>query len=172
MARLPETQAAHLPPNLQMVYGKATSPESGLAATYKALFNLPEAARTLAGLDEWLREQSGLEDWVRLTVALTVAHERGSESLWESFEPLARQAGVNEAVIDGIAAGTAPRRLLPKDGIWVQYALEVLRNEVRDSTWAAVTHLVGDTGAISLALATTYYEMMAKLNKAFTLESA
>ena len=172
MARLPETQAAHLPPNLQSVYGKATGPGSGLAATYKALFNHPDAAQSVAGLDQWLREQSGLDDWILLTVALTVAHERGSATLWESFEPLARQAGVNEAVIDGIAAGTAPRRLLPKDGIWVQFALEVLRNEVRDSTWAAVTHLVGDTGVISLALATTYYEMMAKLNSAFALESA
>ena len=172
MARLPETQAAHLPPNLQTVYGKATGSESGLAATYKALFNHPDAARTLAGLDQWVREQSGLDDWILLTAALTVAHERGSATLWESLEPLARQAGVNEAVIDGIAAGTAPRRLLPKDGIWVQYALEVLRSEVRDSTWAAVTHLVGDTGAIALALATTYYEMMARLNSAFALESA
>ena len=172
MARLPETQAAHLPPHLQTMYGKATGHESGLAATFKALFNHPEAARTVTGLDEWLREQSGLEDWIRLTVALTVAHERGSITLWESFEPLARQAGVNEAVIDGIAAGTAPRRLLPKDGIWVQYALEVLRNEVRDSTWAAVTHLVGDTGAIALAVATTYYEMMVRMNSAFALESA
>ena len=172
MARLPETQATHLPPNLQTVYGKAAGPDSGLAATYRALFNHPEAARTLAGFDEWLREQSGLDDWVLLTVALTVAHERGSATLWESFEPLARQAGVNEAVIDGIAAGTAPRRLLPKDGIWVQYALEVLRNEVRDSTWAAVTHLVGDTGAIALALAITYYETMVRVNSAFALESA
>ena len=172
MARLPETQAAHLPPNLQAVYGKAAGLGSGLAATYKALFNLPEAAQTVAGLDQWISEQSGLDEWVRLTVALTVVHERGNATLWESFEPLARQAGVNEAVIDGIAAGTAPRRLLPKDGIWVQFALEVLRNEVRDSTWAAVTHLVGDAGAISLALATTYYEMVARLNSAFALDSA
>ena len=101
-----------------------------------------------------------------------MAHERGSQPLWEAFEPQARQAGVNEAVIEGISAGTAPRRLLPKDGIWVQFALEILRGEVRDSIWAAVIHLAGDTGATALALTTTYYEMMARLNGAFGLDSA
>ena len=172
MARLPEIPASQLPPQMQSVYGKVTGPGSGLAATFSALFNSPDAAQTVASLDQWVQDRSGLEDWIRLTVALTVAHERGSQPLWEAFEPQARQAGVNEAVIDGISAGTAPRRLLPKDGIWVQFALEILRGEVRDSTWAAVTHLAGDTGATALALTTTYYEMMARLNAAFGLDSA
>ncbi len=170
MARLPEILAAHLPPHVQSVYGKATGPESGLAVTYKALFNVPEAAQALAGLEQFA--QTGLEDWIRLTVALTVAREQGSQALWDSFETLARQAGVNEAVIEGISAGTAPRRLLPKDGIWVQFALEILRNEVRDSTWAAVTHLAGDQGAIALAVTTTYYDMMARLSQTFGLDGA
>ena len=157
---------------MQSVYGKVTGPEPGLAATYKALFNMPDAAQALAGLGDFVQGLSGLDDWIRLTVALTAVHERGSRSLWETFEAQARQAGVNEAVIEGISAGTAPRRLLPKDGIWVQFALEILRGEVRDSTWAAVTHLAGDQGAIALAVTTTYYDMMARLSQTFGLDGA
>jgi 4-carboxymuconolactone decarboxylase len=108
---------------------------------------------------------------VRFTVALTVAHERDNQVLWDSFEPLARQAGVRDTVIDAIAAGTAPRGLLPKEGIWVHFTTEVLRNQVRDSTWQAITHLVGDSGVINLALTVCYYEMMARLNDAFGLET-
>ncbi len=104
-------------------------------------------------------------------MALTVAHERNNQVLWDSFEPLARQAGVRDTVIDAIAAGTAPRGLLPKEGIWVHFTIEVLRNQVRDSTWQAVTHLVGDSGVVNLALAVCYYEKMARLNHAFALET-
>jgi hypothetical protein len=105
-------------------------------------------------------------------VALAVAHERDSANLWNAFEPLARAAGVRDAVIDGIAAGTAPRGLLPKEGIWVHFALEVIRNQVRDSTWQAVNHLVGDAGAISLAFTACYYEMMGRLNSSFGLDNS
>jgi hypothetical protein len=43
---------------------------------------------------------------------------------------------------------------------------------VRDSTWQAITHLGGDSGVINLALTVCYYEMMARLNHAFALETS
>ena len=53
---------------------------------------------------------------------------------------------------------------------WAQFGIEILRNQVRDSTWQAVTHLIGESGAINLATAVCYYEMMARLNRALDLE--
>ena len=172
MSRVPLTVAAQVSPHMQSKYETVTEVDSGLSATYRALFASPEVAFRLSDLDEFVRDQAGLEPWIRLTVALTVAHERSSQVLWDSFEPLAREAGVNNAVIDGIAAGTAPRGLLPKDGIWVHFALEVLRNQMRDSTWQAVTHLVGEAVAINLALTACYYELMARLNSTFALDAS
>ena len=171
MSRVPLIGETQVPPDMQSKYGRATEIESGLSATYRALFTIPDLASKLSDLDEFLRGQLYLEPWIRLTVALTVAHERDSRVLWDSFEPLARKAGVNNAVIDSIAAGTAPRGLLPKDGIWVHFALEVLRGQMRDSTWQAATHLVGETGAITLALTASYYEMMVRLNSTLALDA-
>ena len=171
MSRLPPTLKTQVPPDLQTVYERVTRGESGLAATFQALFANPEVASGLAGLHE-VAGRTGLEPWVTLTVALTVAHERDSETLWDSFVPLAREAGVSDAVIDAIAAGTAPRGLLPKEGIWVHFAQEVLRDKMRDSTWQATTHLVGDEGAVALAFTACYYDMMARLNRTFSLDTA
>jgi hypothetical protein len=171
MARLPLVLEAQVSPGMKLAYRRASQSESGLSATYQALFASPEVASQLANLDELLREQAGLEPGVRFTVALTVAHERDNQVLWASFEPLARKAGVRDTVIDAIAAGTAPRGLLPKEGIWALFTMEVLRNQVRDSTWQVITHLVGDSGVINLALTVCYYEMMARLNDAFALET-
>ena len=170
MSRLPLTLESQMSPQMQSNYGRVTEAKSGLAATFRALFTNPQVASRLADLDDVVA-QGNLEPWITHTVALAVAHERDSGTVWNSFEPLAREAGVSNAVIDGIAAGTAPRGLLPKEGIWVHFALEVIRNQMRDSTWQAVTHLVGDKGAVSLAFTACYYEMMARLNSTFALDS-
>ena len=172
MSRLPLTLETQLPPDLQSKFRKVPGGEAGLSATFQALFAIPAVGSVLAALDEFVSTRSELEPWIQLTVALTVAQERNCRPLWDSFEPLARDAGVSGAVIDGIAAGTAPRGLLPKDAIWVQFALEMLRGQTRDSTWQAVTHLAGDSGAMFLALTTCYYEMMVRLNTTFALEEA
>lgn len=172
MSRLPLIPETQLPPELRSKFQKASSVDAGLSATYQALFASPAVGSVLAELDELVRTRSELEPWIRLTVALTVAQERNCRPLWDSFEQLARDAGVTGVVIDAIAAGTAPRGLLPKDGIWVQFTLEVLRGQTRDSTWQAVTHLAGESGAMFLALTTCYYEMMARLNTTFDLDVA
>jgi len=156
---------------MQAVHHRVFQRETELPTTFQALFASPGVASRLVDLDDLVSSQVDLEPWVRLTVALTVFHEREDQYLWDSFEPLARQAGVRDAVIDAIAAGTAPRGLLPKEGIWAQFAIEVLRGQVRDSTWQAVNHLSGDAGAVDVALTTCYYEMISRLNKAFDLGS-
>lgn len=169
MPRLSLTPNNQVPADMQSRYARVTEVGSGLADTYRALFASPQAACRLAGLEELVSQ--GVEPWINYTVALTVAHERKSSTLWSSFEPLAREAGVSNAVIEGIASGTAPRGLLPKEGIWVHFTLEVIRDQVRDSTWQAVTHLVGESGAVNLAITACYYEMMGRLNSAFALDA-
>ena len=171
MSRLPPTLKTQVPPEVQTKYEGVAGAGSGLAATFQALFANSQVASGLADLHE-LVGRIELEPWVTHTVALTVAHERGSAALWDSFVPLAREAGVSDSVIDAIAAGTAPRGLLPKEGIWVHFTQEVLRDKMRDSTWAATTHLVGDEGAVGLAFTACYYDMMARLNRTFGLDAA
>ena len=171
MPRLPLTAPSQISSEMQTRYERVTKTGSGLAATFQALFANPEVATGLADLHE-LVGRTGLEPWVTLTVALTVAHERDNGALWDSYVPLAREAGVSDAVIDAIAAGTAPRGLLPKEGIWVHFTQEVLRDKMRDSTWQATTHLVGDEGAVGLAFTACYYDMMARLNRTFALDTA
>ncbi len=171
MTRVPPNLETKLSAEMQTKFDAATKPASGMPATFQALFANPEVGSGLAGLHEVLG-RTGLEPWVTLTVALTVAHERESQALWDSTVPLAREAGVSDAVIDGIAAGTGPRGLLPKEGIWVHFAQEVLRDKMRDSPWQATTHLVGDEGAVALSFTACYYDMMARLNRTFELDSA
>ncbi len=61
MARLPLVPEPQVPQDLKVAYHGVSKPESGLAATYQALFASPATASQLANLDELLRDQVGLE---------------------------------------------------------------------------------------------------------------
>ncbi len=113
MSRLPTSPQAKLPPEAQTAYDKIVGSGSGLSTTLQSLFANPQLGVGLANL-QTLVNKTGLEPWVIFTVALTVAHERDNQALWESFEPLARKAGVSNAVIEGIAAGTRRADCCPK----------------------------------------------------------
>ena len=88
---------------MQTVHHRVFQRETELPTTFQALFASPGVASRLVDLDDLVSTLAGLEPWIRLTVALTVFHERDDQVLWDSFEPLARQAGVRDAVIDTIA---------------------------------------------------------------------
>jgi hypothetical protein len=154
---------------MQDIYNKITGPRSYLSPTFKALFTNPGAGLGIARLQETI-DALDLEPWVTYTVGLTVAHERGDKGLWDAILPLAQDAGVSDPVLDGLGKGTGPRGLLPKDGIWIQFTLDVLRGSMKDSIWQATTHLVGDEGAVALAFTACYFDMIARLNETFGLD--
>tara|TARA_B100000929_G_scaffold148334_1_gene117579 strand:+ start:301 stop:771 length:471 start_codon:yes stop_codon:yes gene_type:complete len=154
---------------MQDIYDKITGPQSYLSSTFKALFTNPGVGLGIARLQETI-DALDLEPWVTYTVGLTVAHEREDKGLWDAILPLAQDAGVSDPVIDGLGKGTGPRGLLPKDGIWIQFTLDVLRGSMKDSIWQATTHLVGDEGAVALAFTACYFDMITRLNKTFGLD--
>ena len=171
MARLPMVTIADIPDVYNESFHTSTERRSGLISTVQTLFANPRMAQLLDGIYAEILESSAMEAWIVCTVGLTVAHELDNQPIWEAILPVAREVGVRETVIDAIYAGTAPRGLLPKEGIWAHFPKEILGRQVRDSTWQAITHLIGDEGAITLAVLVCYYEMMCRLNTTFGLES-
>ena len=166
MPRLSDPPVTQLSSEMQEIYSRFTSTTSYLPTTFNVLFTNPAVGSGIAMLKEKI-DKLDLEPWVTYTVGLTVAHEREDKALWNSILVLAHEAGPGEPVIAGIEAGTGPRGLLPKDGIWIQFALDVIRGSMKDSTWQATTHLVGDQGAVALAFTASYFEMITRLNKTF-----
>ena len=171
MPRLPLVTITDLPDRYHQSYHSAMNRDLGLINTIQTLFGKPRLAELLDSVQDDILNSPGMEPWIACTVGLTVSHELDNHSIWEAILPRARSAGVRDAVIDAIASGTAPRGLLPKEGIWAHFSKEILSNQVKDATWQAITHLVGDDGAIALAALVCYYEMMCRLNSTFELES-
>ena len=64
-------------------------------------------------------------------------------------------------MVEAIGAGGSPRRLLPKEGVFIQFTQEILEDKrVRDATYSAVEHLLGRTAAVDLIMTIGYYAML------------
>lgn len=177
MARLPYVSRDDLPQDKQHVYDRIAetraSAESGqeVPHSFRAMLNSPDAAEAVAGLGEYLRFKSPLDPAVRETAILAVAHELDSRYQWAHHEPIARQVGVRDQVIESIESGRAPMGLPAKEGVFAQAAKELAgKGTMTERTFQAVLHLLGPQQTVDLVMLVGYYAMLAGALSALDVE--
>ena len=171
MARLSYLSREDLTSEDQPVYDRIMEKRGHIDRPYQLFLNHPKVADQIAGMGAYVRFDSGLDATVRETAILTIARELNSSYVWTHHDPLARQVGVRGEVIEAIKERTAPRGLLPKEGVFVQFALEMLKqSSVSDATYSAVLHLLGTKGLIDLTLAIGFYAMLIPMTSALDIE--
>ena len=169
MARLPNMSRDDLPADKQPIYDRIAAtrggigPQSGLPNSFSALLNSPGAAEAVAGLGEYLRFRSSLDPIIREIAILATARELNSRYGWAHHEPVARQAGVRDEVIESIRIGRAPMGLPAKEGVFAQAARELAgRGALTDRTFQAVLHLLGPEQTVDLIVLIGYYAMLGR----------
>ena len=177
MPRLPLVPIDELSPDQRKVYAHigivrgAPDAEQSVPLPFQVLFNSPDAATAVASLDEYLRFSSRLDPVIRETAILSTAREMGSQYEGAHHEPVARQAGVRDEVIDSIRTGRAPMGLPAKEGVFAQAAKEmVARGTLTDRTFEAVLHLLGPQETVDLIVLIGYYTMIVRVIDALGIE--
>lgn len=162
MPRVPLLTREDLPPDKQELYDQIAAHRGHVARPFAALLNSPEAATRVARVGEQLRYASQtIPSDVREIVTLTTARVLKCQYVWTHHCESARQAGVRQEVVEAIREDVAPRRLLPKEGVFLQFTRELLEDKrVRNATYGAVEHLLGQQGAVDLILTIGYYAML------------
>jgi alkylhydroperoxidase family enzyme len=162
MARAPYISRDDLPPEKRDLYDQIAGPRGHVARPFEAMLGSPEVAARVAAVGEQLRYVSpGLSPEVREIVTLTTARQLRCQYLWTHHVSSATEAGVRDPVLVAIRDGTPAHRMLPKEGIFVQFTRELLgQARIRDTTYGAVEHLLGARGAADLVLTIGYYALM------------
>ena len=162
MARVPFLTREDLPPDKQELHDQIASYRGHMARPFAALLNSPEAASRVAMLGTQLRYIAPtISPDVREIITLTTARVLNCQYIWTHHCDSAKQAGVREEVVEAIREGGPPRRLLPKESVFIQFARELLDDKrVRDATYSAVEHLVGQQGTVDLIVTIGYYAMI------------
>ena len=162
MARVPFLDRDDLPSDKRELYDQVAAHRGHVARPFAALLNSPDVASRVALVGEQLRYVSPtISSEVREIVTLTTARALNCQYVWTHHCDSAKQAGVRAEVIEAIREGSPPLRLLPKEGVFVQFTRELLEDKrVRDATYSAVEHLLGQQGTVDLIAMIGYYSML------------
>ena len=158
MARIPYVSREDLAEDKRHVYDGISGSRGSVLHVFQALLNSPEAAEVVAGVGEYIRYKSPIEPAIRETAILSVAKELNNGYEWTQHEPVARDVGVRDQVIEAIRTGRAPMGLPAKEGVYVQAAKELVRDgTLTDRTFQAILHLLGASQTVDLVVLVGYY---------------
>ena len=141
-----------------------------ISGPFIPLLRSPEVLTRARALSDYLRYRSVLPPRLSEFVILMTARAWTQNYEWNAHEPLARQAGLNPAVIKAIAEGRRPEGMADDEEILFALCDELRRNQsVSDQTYARAVAKFGEQGVIDTIGLTGYYTMIAMvLNTART----
>lgn len=162
MPRVDILEKDQIPQDKQQFYDEIAKYRGHVARPFKALLNSPEIATKIASLGEELRYVSStINSEIREIITLTISKIQNCEYVWTHHVASAREAGIREEVIETIQNNIPPRKLLPKEGVFVQFTKELLENtKISNATYSAVEHLLGQKALIDLIAIIGYYNML------------
>ena len=176
MARLPYVSRDDVPHDQRHIYDHIAETRGGIEGggiprSFQLLMNSPGAAEAVGQLGEYIRLKSSLDPAVREIAILGTARALNSQYEWTHHEPVARNAGVRDEVIQAIKSGRAPMGLPAKEGIFAQAARELaLDGALTERTFQAVEHLLGPQGTVELIVVISYYAMLHRALASLSIE--
>jgi 4-carboxymuconolactone decarboxylase len=162
MTRVPLLNKEDLPQDKQDLYDQISRHRGSVARPFAALLNSPDVASKISALGEQLRYVSPMiAPDIREIITLTTARIMKCQYLWTHHHRSAIRSGVREEVVEAIREGGRPRRLLPKEAVFIQFTQELLESkELTPATFSAVEHLLGEPATIDMIVTIGYYSML------------
>ena len=171
MARVPYVKREDLSDHHKPIFDQVAKTRGSVQNVFGALMNSPEGAEVVTSVGEYIRYKSNLDPSIRETAILTTAKELNNSYEWAQHEPVAREVGVRDEVIDAILSGKGPMGLPPKEGLFIQAAKELVRDAtLNKNTFDALEHLLGREMTIDLIITVGYYSMVARIISALDVD--
>ena len=164
MARVPYVDRESLSESDQPIFDQIAKTRGKVSNVFTALLNNPGAAEAVTSLGEYIRYRSRLDPIIRETAILTTARELNNKYEWAQHEPVAKDVGVRDEVIDSILSGKGPMGLPAKEGILIQASKELIKTgSVSNPTYQALDHLLATQLTIDFIVTVGYYSMLSRL---------
>jgi 4-carboxymuconolactone decarboxylase len=142
-------------------------PRGGVKGPFVALLRSPELMDRLQRVGEYLRFQSSLNARISEFAMLIVSREWTQQFEWRTHVPLARKAGLSQAVIDCLADARRPIGLAADEQAAYDLLDELLRTKgVSQVTYQAAVNVFGERGVIDLLGVAGYFTAISMLMNA------
>jgi 4-carboxymuconolactone decarboxylase len=137
---------------------------AGLGGPYAMLITSPELLKRYLLMTEYLRQKTSLPKRLNEMAILLEARIWDAQYEWWAHEPLARKAGVPEAIIADIRNGKRPASMQPDEAIVYDFVTELLhKRSLSDETFAKAKQILGEQQVVDLAAVTGFYVMVSSV---------
>ncbi len=176
MSRLPIIQPKDFTPAQQRIFesitggkrkavsstGSPLTDEGGLRGPFNALLYSPILGDAVQRVGEAVRFEGTLPAQLRELAILTVAAEWQANFEWWAHEKIAREVGLDEAIITEVKAGTLPESAEPAERMIHGFAREVIeQHHISDERYTAAVAMFGEAAVVELVILLGYYTLIA-----------
>jgi 4-carboxymuconolactone decarboxylase len=136
----------------------------GAGGPFNVLLRSPEMGDLAQQFGASMRFHSSLPRKLNEMAIIITARHWTAQYEWNAHRAAAAQAGLNEAIIQSIAAGKRPAALDADETIIYNFATELLTTkQVGDATFKAVKDKFGEKGVVDLIGVMGYYQLVSML---------
>jgi 4-carboxymuconolactone decarboxylase len=163
--RFPKPVMEQLDPEQQAVAAEVLKQSSaGLGGPYGMLIKSPELLKRYLLMTDYLRQKTSLPHRLNEMAILLEARLWDAQYEWWAHEPLARKAGLDDAIIEDIRAGKRPATMQPDETIVYDVVTELLnKRQLSDATFAVAKQILGEQQVVDLVAVTGFYVMVSTM---------
>ena len=172
MNRLTELTPQSMSPAQREVWNDVLDGQRTAAfGLHNAWLRSPKLAEQLIATGLFFRERLSLAPRLRELAILIMVRRSGCRFAWQRHETLARDAGIEPAILDAIAANTPPAFADPDDEITFDVCDQLDRSRtVDDALYQRAVDRLGEQALAELIAVAGYYVMVAMTLNAFAVE--
>ncbi len=163
--RFPAPTWEQMTPEQQaMIQHVLAGPRGNLGGPFNVILRSPEAGDQIQAFGASMRFLTTMPAKLREMAIIITARHWTSQFEWYAHAAAARQAGLDEAIVQAIANGKRPAKMTPEETTVYNFATELLtKKQVSDSTFAAAKQLLGERGVVDMTALMGYYQLVSML---------
>lgn len=141
-----------------------SGPRQGAGGPFNVLLRSPKMGDLAQEFGAQMRFSSSLPRKLNEMAIIITARHWTAQYEWNAHRAAAAQAGLNEAIIQSIAAGKRPASLDADETVIYNFATELLNTkQVSDPVFKAVKDKFGERGVVDLIGVMGYYQLVSML---------
>lgn len=149
------------PAQLKMVESVMTGQRGSMQGPYNVLLRSPELGNLAQQFGAHTRFNSSLPLALNELAILLVARFWTCQFVWWAHKRIAREAGLDESLIQAILLGQRPQKLTVDTAVAYEFCDELLQTRsVTDKSYAAAVKLFGEAGVVDLMGTMSYYTLV------------
>jgi 4-carboxymuconolactone decarboxylase len=149
------------PAQLKMVENVMSGKRGSMQGPYNVLLRSPELGNLAQQFGAHTRYNSSLPLALNELAILLVARFWTCQFVWWAHRRIAREAGLDEALIQAVATGQSPQGLAKDTEAVYGFCNELLQTRVvSDGTYAAAVQRFGEAGVVDLMGTMSYYTLV------------